>query len=246
MFLRAMKTNSLVSWCEDVISFLLLEDAPEQRRALCSAGSVLFTALFPPDSSPGKSIITSFVAPGLHPSHDIAADSSLSCCKQHLCPARALKPWSLLPCGSFSISLRRLCRLPAAFPLGAQTSPHLCAQSLLHTASPRAFPCRTLQKDSGPSHHPRSSGQTSPCPWAAAADNRCGFPLPGCASSPLSALACRYQPAPSVFLLDFRIFLFHPMQDALSRAPQTTGTAPCPAAELGPRLGFGRYRIIES
>jgi len=70
----------LVSWREDLISFFFLEDAPEQIPALCSAGSVFFPALFPPDSSPAKSIITSFIAPGLNLSQDVVTASSLSCC----------------------------------------------------------------------------------------------------------------------------------------------------------------------
>ena len=229
-----MKTNSLVSRREDLISFLLLEDLPEQRRALCSAGSVLFPALFSPGSSPVTSIITSFTALELHPSQDIATASSLSRCKQHHHSSLALRPWSLLLCGPSPA----LCIGFAAFPLSPQPFPHLHSQSLMQTASPYALPCRTLQKDSGPSHHPCSSGQPFPCPWAVAADDRCLFPLPGHASSLSPVLACRYQPAqpaPSACLLDFQIFIFHPAQDALSGALQTT--APCPAAEFGPWLG---------
>lgn len=100
--------NSRVFRCEDFISFLLLEDMPEHRQPLCSAGSVLFPALCSPGSSPVKSIITSLIAPGLYPSQDIATASSLSHCKQLRHPSLALRPWSLLLCGCLSSSLHQI------------------------------------------------------------------------------------------------------------------------------------------
>lgn len=152
--------NSLVFWCEDFFSFLLREDMPEHRQPLCSAGSVLFPALCSPGSSPVKSIIMSLIAPGLYPSQDIATASSLSHCKQHCHPSLALRPWSLLLCGCLSSSLHQIFSLSPQSP--AFSAPH--SQSLMHTASPQALPCRILQEDNGRSHHPCSSGQLSPCP----------------------------------------------------------------------------------
>lgn len=137
-----MKTNSLVSQRENLISFLLLEDMPEQRRALFSAGSDLFPALFSPSSSPVKSIITSFIALGLHPSQDIATASSLSRCKQHHRPSLAFRPRSLLPCGSLSSSLHGICSLSPqspAFPTPPLSVPD--ARSLT--------PCTSMQDTAG-------------------------------------------------------------------------------------------------
>lgn len=120
--------NGSVSWSEDVISFLLLEDAPEQRGALCSAGSVLLPALFPP-------IITSFIAPGLHPSQDIIAASSPQSCP-------GAQAWSLPPCGSLSSSLHWMCS-PSPRSQAFSTSPTTVSRKNCFLISKQSLPGST-------------------------------------------------------------------------------------------------------